>query len=503
VQQLVQQAPRSAAPGPDAVPDPGALPTGMSVTFLGTSSGAPTLERNVSCMLVRTHHATYMVDCGEGTHRQLGAANADPASIEGIFITHLHGDHCFGLPGVILSIDDAKAAAATAAAATPAVKEQRSKGKATSTRQASARTTLSSTPSGAPAQVPHTYVYGPPGLAEMLRVSLALPGAAQHLKTRFTVTELVVAAEDAHPPRPMSGQSEAVAGTASAEQPGIMVQRLAASSLDDVPRLKAASQRLHVRLQAVPVLWRPPMRLGSYQSHARGQNSDDVESFGGRNYVAAEGLFWELPVSHMRVRAAQLQHRVPCWGYVLEEYPQREQGIEEGASTTGSSDESPDQAGQRPPRGRKVVLLGDTINSNPIAPLAIGCDLLSHEATFMAGMEDKCRVAQHSTGYLAGAFAAAVGARHLVLTHFSARYNRFGPSVTGSMDQGLRGRPNGTWRERPYTAEQEAADQNQAIRALMSEARQTYSRGVLTAASDFYTVHVPKLIQRSATSTPG
>ncbi len=37
-------------------------------------------------------------------------------------------------------------------------------------------------------------------------------------------------------------------------------------------------------------------------------------------------------------------------------------------------------------------------------------------------MEDKCRVAQHSTGYLAGAFAAVIQAKQLVLTHFSARY---------------------------------------------------------------------------------
>lgn len=45
------------------------LPTGLSVTWMGTSSGAPTTNRNVSGTLVRMPSATYLVDCGEGSHR--------------------------------------------------------------------------------------------------------------------------------------------------------------------------------------------------------------------------------------------------------------------------------------------------------------------------------------------------------------------------------------------------------------------------------------------------
>lgn len=71
---------------------------------------------------------------------------------------------------------------------------------------------------------------------------------------------------------------------------------------------------------------------------------------------------------------------------------------------------------------RKAVVLGDTVRSWPIAPLAAGADVLSHEATFSGGMEAKARVSQHSTGWMAGEFARSVGAQNLVLTHFSARY---------------------------------------------------------------------------------
>ncbi len=55
------------AAGPD---QDWSLPTGLAVTWLGTSSGAPTKERNISCTLVRLPTAVYMVDCGEGSARQ-------------------------------------------------------------------------------------------------------------------------------------------------------------------------------------------------------------------------------------------------------------------------------------------------------------------------------------------------------------------------------------------------------------------------------------------------
>jgi hypothetical protein len=72
--------------------------------------------------------------------------------------------------------------------------------------------------------------------------------------------------------------------------------------------------------------------------------------------------------------------------------------------------------------GRKACLLGDTMDSRAIAPLASGCDVLAHESTFLHAMAVKARVATHSTGRQAGTFAANVGARQLVLTHFSGRY---------------------------------------------------------------------------------
>jgi ribonuclease Z len=66
----------------------------MKITFLGTSSGVPTKERNVSSILLSLDSGdVYMYDCGEGTQHQLTKSSAKPGKINNIFITHLHGDH--------------------------------------------------------------------------------------------------------------------------------------------------------------------------------------------------------------------------------------------------------------------------------------------------------------------------------------------------------------------------------------------------------------------------
>lgn len=237
-----------------------------------------------------------------------------------------------------------------------------------------------------------------------------------------------------------------------------------------------------------------------------------------------QGLTWSVRLpGGLLVAAAQLQHRVPCWGYVFQEppaaVPPPADATPAGDAAAGARHGAEAAAGGQGQlwvrRGRKLVILGDTCESSAIAPLALGCDLLSHEATFCSGgahpraivvgrsgarrtcmplpvrrlsmpgcetrraglfsawpsarylpfcaasvaalppprrqpaagvcwppprlqtcprswsapcplpsptgMEQKAAIAQHSTTLQAGAFAAAVDAQRLVLTHFSAR----------------------------------------------------------------------------------
>ena len=79
----------------------------MELFFLGTSAGVPTRTRNVTSILLDLQHPTrgglWMFDCGEGTQHQLLRTAAHPGKLDKIFITHLHGDHLFGLPGLLCS----------------------------------------------------------------------------------------------------------------------------------------------------------------------------------------------------------------------------------------------------------------------------------------------------------------------------------------------------------------------------------------------------------------
>ena len=73
----------------------------MEIIFLGTSSMVPTKERNQSAILISYKTEGILVDCGEGTQRQLKLANVPVSKITKILISHWHGDHTFGLPGLI------------------------------------------------------------------------------------------------------------------------------------------------------------------------------------------------------------------------------------------------------------------------------------------------------------------------------------------------------------------------------------------------------------------
>ncbi|MFH2028328.1 MAG: ribonuclease Z [Nanoarchaeota archaeon] len=76
----------------------------MQITFLGTSSMVPTKERNQSGILMSYNEQGILVDCGENIQRQMKQAGIPLTKITKILITHWHGDHVFGLPGVLSSL---------------------------------------------------------------------------------------------------------------------------------------------------------------------------------------------------------------------------------------------------------------------------------------------------------------------------------------------------------------------------------------------------------------
>ena len=72
-----------------------------TLVVLGTSSQVPTRDRNHNGYFLKWGREGFLVDPGEGTQRRMTMAGVSASSITTILITHFHGDHCLGLPGVI------------------------------------------------------------------------------------------------------------------------------------------------------------------------------------------------------------------------------------------------------------------------------------------------------------------------------------------------------------------------------------------------------------------
>jgi ribonuclease Z len=76
----------------------------IKVTFLGTSDAIPSAERNHTSILLEYKNEAILVDCGEGTQRQFRKAKLNPNKITKILITHWHGDHVLGIPGLLQTL---------------------------------------------------------------------------------------------------------------------------------------------------------------------------------------------------------------------------------------------------------------------------------------------------------------------------------------------------------------------------------------------------------------
>ncbi|ANU28396.1 ribonuclease Z [Planococcus versutus] len=76
----------------------------MQLLFLGTGAGMPSKQRNTSALILKLleeRGTVWLFDCGEATQHQILHTTIKPRKIEKIFITHMHGDHIFGLPGLL------------------------------------------------------------------------------------------------------------------------------------------------------------------------------------------------------------------------------------------------------------------------------------------------------------------------------------------------------------------------------------------------------------------
>jgi len=76
----------------------------INITFLGTGCAIPTKRRNHQSTLIQYKSENILIDCGEGTQRQMRIAGVNPCSITRLLITHWHGDHTLGIAGLLQTL---------------------------------------------------------------------------------------------------------------------------------------------------------------------------------------------------------------------------------------------------------------------------------------------------------------------------------------------------------------------------------------------------------------
>lgn len=73
----------------------------FTLTILGSASALPFSDRNPSAQALSVHGRLFLIDCGEGTQQRIRQEHLSFLKIEAIFVSHIHGDHCFGLFGIL------------------------------------------------------------------------------------------------------------------------------------------------------------------------------------------------------------------------------------------------------------------------------------------------------------------------------------------------------------------------------------------------------------------
>lgn len=292
-----------------------------------------------------TSGAAVMIDCGEGTQHHLRVSTFLKASkLEAILLTHLHGDHCFGLFGLLHTV------------AMEGRKEP-------------------------------LLLVGPEGLREMVDTVFRCSGG--------WFPEDTFALEFEEIPNCGAPGREDLVGP---DGKGFLAERCKRAPPVSVP------ERAGLRIQAVPL----------------------VHSVPDWGYVLTEP---DRPGVLNAARAAELG--VPLKSPLLGNLKRGEAvKLEDGTVIT------PEQVVGPPILGRTIAVLQDTSDASSAITPCRGATCVIHEATFEEAMEKDALQKGHSTSTMAADFAAACGAKRLVLTHFSARY-----STSSLANPGMEGDP--------------------------------------------------------------
>ena len=304
-----------------------------------------------------------MFDCGEGTQHQLTKCkDVSMSKIEKIFITHLHGDHVFGLPGLMCTM--------SMMWQPPRVEPTSKCHQQEEAEEKPVRHAHFSRSSR------YLEIYGPRPLAAYLRAVLS--ASESHFSFQYRVNEIVHRKDES---------MEQVVLHQDEVEPIVHLME----SNGTVSSLVELEEPVQVRAAAL----RHPIASFGYVLY-------EPSSPGTLDVVACAKL--KIPKGPL---LAALK---------------RGESVTFTDENGQLSTITPQQVVSDTVVGRTIVLLGDTSDSSNILPLTQDVHVLVHEATFDDAHQELALPRGHSTARMAGLFATKLNAKNLILTHFSARF---------------------------------------------------------------------------------
>ncbi len=392
-----------------------------TMQFLGTGSMYPTEKRGSSSLVLRLDGESWMFDCGEASFRQLTRTPIDLPTVKRIFITHLHGDHIFGLPSMLTGLGQARRASLTRLGVWKDLK-----------RDMYAETTYTDLGDDELLEV-----IGPVGLRAYLRGNAKVAAA---MIGPYVVHELegmpsfYTSGAKKGDERPYRAASRV---QADANFPAWWYGEIAGG--EQIPRdadgfwtvLSDSMQGMRVRAGPVNHGNMPCVGYTLTHSGSLGKNVDaeKVESellTGADNNSLRGKVYSALKLTEGPVILPDGRVVSRCADYLEKKEKQKEEN-----------------------KDFKLCILGDTGNARPMLPLLKDADVLVHECTtvpfpwdlkprkgqgkpskanyknWQEMMERRIIDRGHSTARAAGLLAKEAGARLLVLNHFSQSITQF------------------------------------------------------------------------------
>lgn len=375
------------------------------------------MHRNGSCTALRLGGQTYLFDVCEGTFRQLQFTRISPISITKIFVSHLHGDHLFGIVPVIMGIMVAHKVQMTAVHTHQTNKQKKKKMMKKMDRR------LMGEESGGEDSVtmekPTLEIYGPPGLYNYIGMVLSLSCSKMNYMN-IKVIELVGGKEERGMNPGGNRHKQGRRNVFTAHYPEIKNPLITRKFLEQ------SDDKTWVIDSPEPINTDTPATVDD-AGFARLPNDTNLGS-----------------ERRMHIKAAELDHLdgVQTFGYVVEEQPppgtidkdkavalgvrpSRKYGLLKCGISVPNDDETavvhPSQVLSQTFRPRKFTLLADhRMVPPPMARLSANSDIVVHEATLLRkdGLA-RIKARGHQNAYNAGRFAHLSGCKVLALNHFA------------------------------------------------------------------------------------